>query len=412
MPDLIQSDITIIGAGPAGLTAAMALAKQGIPCLVIDKHHFPRPKICGDGLSGKVVSILKKLDPDYVTELSNSGFATGSHSARFYSPATKMMELAFQREPDSHPAGFICKRADFDEFLFEKAMALPGIHFLGGKWIGRLNKSNGLINVEDQTGKPLVQSRLVLLASGNDKSLALQLDRAYPTAVEEGIGVRGYFDKVTGSDHNHAIEIHFLKELLPWYLWIFPFADGSANVGLALPESLAKKSALSLKELLIHLIKKYPHLEKRFEHSSMDVKIEANRLPFFTGPVQIAGDNYMFLGDTARLIDPFTGEGMGNAMASGYMAAEVAAKCMENNDFSNKVTREYEQVVYKKLGADLATGLKLQRLARRPELLNLVIGKASANEKTREMISEMLYNTEAKNNLSKSSFYLKLLIGL
>jgi flavin-dependent dehydrogenase len=40
----------------------------------------------------------------------------------------------------------------------------------------------------------------------------------------------------------HAIEIHFLKELLPWYLWIFPFGDGSANVGLALPESLARKN--------------------------------------------------------------------------------------------------------------------------------------------------------------------------
>ena len=185
----------------------------------------------------------------------------------------------------------------------------------------------------------------------------------------------------------------------------------SIPVPLFIELAMAKKNPLSLKELLFHLIEKYPHLEKRFAHAKLNGKIEASRLPYYTGAFRIAGDNYMLLGDAARLIDPFTGEGVGNAMASGFMAAEISARCLEKNDFSYNCTRNYEMDVYTKLGPDLATGLKLQGLAGRKALLNLVIGKASRHEKTRDMISEMLYDTNAKRKLSKSLFYLKLLLG-
>jgi flavin-dependent dehydrogenase len=120
----------------------------------------------------------------------------------------------------------------------------------------------------------------------------------------------------------------------------------------------------------------------------------------------------MLLGDAARLIDPFTGEGIGNAMLSGMKSAATAAWCMANNDFSAGTTSSYETDIREKLVPDLETGLKLQHLARKALLLNLVIGKASRNEKIRMAISEMLYDPKAKNQLSRSSFYLKLIFGI
>lgn len=411
MPYPIKSDITIIGAGPAGVIAAMKLSKMGIPCLLIDKYEFPKEKICGDGLGGAVVSILNKIDPAYVTELQNSGFATGSHAVRFYSPDLKMMELSFIPGEQPVPQGFICKRIDFDNFLLNKALMIPEIHFVSGTRISKLSRDENLILLEDDTGRKVAETRLVLFACGADRSLISQLDPAYPDHAGEGVGVRGYFDHVTGSDQQYAIEIHFLEELLPCYLWIFPFADGSANVGLALTEPLAEKNERSLKELLFYLLEKYPHLKKRFENAKLNGKIAANRLPFYTGPFPIAGDNYLLLGDAGRLIDPFIGEGISKAMASGYLAAEIAAGCLERNDFSASSTQIYQQKVYEKLGPELATGLRLQSLARRKYLLNLVIGRASRNEKTRDMIAEMLYNPKAKEKLKKPLFYLKLILG-
>jgi geranylgeranyl reductase family protein len=407
----VKSDITIIGAGPAGATAALSLSGLGQSCLVFDKNQFPREKICGDGLSGKVISTLNRIDPGFVAALDQSGLATGSHAVRFFSPDLDMMELSFNSEKSSVPKGFICKRIDFDNFLLEKAHNEPGIRFIGGIRINRLKRENGVVLIEDTGGRQVAETSLVLFAAGADRRLVRQLDPGYPEPSEEGIGVRGYFENVAGSDGRFAIELHFLKELLPWYLWIFPFADGSVNAGLALPGKLAAKKKLSLKELLFQLIDSYPHLKKRFENARLRGKLAAGRLPVFTGPTRVSGNNYLLLGDAARLIDPFTGEGIGNAMISGQLAAGVAARCLEKRDFSAAGTIIYQDLINEKLVPELQSGLRLQKLARRKYLLNLVIGKASRDEKTRDMIAEMLYSTKAKKKLHKLVFYLKLLLG-
>jgi len=412
MPAPIRSDITIIGAGPAGVTAALMLGKTGIPCLLIDKCLFPREKICGDGLSGNVISTLNKIDPDYVSGLSQSGFATNSRAVRFYSPGLKMMELSLKPHLLSQPTGFICKRIDFDHYLLKKALDFSSVKFEAGIRIDKLIHKADSIILQDKEGRSIAESRMVLFAAGDERKLIQQLDPSYPAQLKEGIGIRGYFDNVSGSNEQNAIEIHFLKELLPWYLWIFPFHDGTSNVGLALPVSLARKNPFSLKKLLFQIIEKYPHLKKRFENARLTSRIEAKRLPFYTGPLSIAGDNYLLLGDAARLIDPFTGEGIGNAMVSGYCAAETAAICLGNDDFSFINTQTYQHAIYKKLGSELNLGMKLQSLARNQRLLDLVIGKASRNEHTREMISQMLYSTNAKRKLNNPVFYFKLIIGL
>jgi flavin-dependent dehydrogenase len=140
--------------------------------------------------------------------------------------------------------------------------------------------------------------------------------------------------------------------------------------------------------------------------------MEAATLPYYAGPSKMAGDNYLLLGDAAKLIDPFTGEGIGNAMISGYYAAETVADCIKKNDFTSLITNNYQELTDKKLGPELNLGLQLQRLAHRPLLLNLVIGKASGKKKTRELISEMLYSNTQKEKLSNPLFYLKLILGL
>jgi menaquinone-9 beta-reductase len=411
MPSPFKSDITIIGAGPAGLAAALALGKKGIPCLLIDKDQFPRQKTCGDGLSGKVVSTLKKIDPRYVTQLGQSDLASASNAVRFYSPALKMMELSFKPEGEKMPTGFVCKRVDFDQFLLKQAINFPIVNFQPGIQIEKLVRYKGSVILEDKNGRQIAETRLVLFAAGANRKLIHQIDPSYHTPAV-GIGIRGYFENVTGSDQQNAIEIHFLKELLPWYLWIFPFRDGSANAGLALPAKMAKDNPLSLKDLFFHLIKKYPHLKQRFENAKPAGEMEAGKLPYYSGLAKVAGDNYLLLGDAAKLIDPFTGEGIGNAMLSGYHAAETASNCMETKDFTSLMTLNYQRLIDKKLGGELKLGLKLQRLARRQFLLNLVIGKASRDENTRIFISRMLYSNEQKNKLNNPLFYLKLILGL
>lgn len=412
MPGHIQADITILGAGPAGITAALQLGKEGIPCLLIDAGHSPKDKICGDGLSGKVLHLLKKIDPEYCDELGRQPFVTPSRAVRFVSPKQQMAEIFFHNSDPALPAGFICKRRHFDHFLLEKALAFPSLTFIPDIKISSIVKEEGHILLSEKDGEIRVKTRLLLMATGSHRNAFLSGFPGYPPMEGEGIGIRTYFDHVSGCDENYAIEIHFLKELLPWYLWIFPFKDGSANVGLALPLNLAKKQGLSLKKLLFELLGKYPGLNSRFSGSAFTGKVEAHRLPFYHGRHAISGDNFMLLGDAAYLIDPFTGEGISHAMISGYLAAKTAKKSIEENDFSSKNTIGYEESVYNELGPELDLGLRLQELARSPRLLNLVIGKASKSKKVRNLLEEMLYNINTKGKLSQPMFYLKLALGL
>ena len=119
----------------------------------------------------------------------------------------------------------------------------------------------------------------------------------------------------------------------------------------------------------------------------------------------------MLLGDAAGLIDPFTGEGIGNAMASAKFAVDIAHKALKNNDFSKEMFSEYNKIIWDELGSELKTSTKLQDLANYRMLLNVIINKASRNKEVQDIISGMLINEIPKEKLSNPLFYLKVLFS-
>ncbi len=412
MPTLISSEITIIGAGPAGMSAAMSLAKKGIPCLLIEKAVFPRRKICGDGLSGKTISILRKIDPSIVDELKNLDLITESRAVKFFSPSMKSARIGFNPENPADPPGFICKRIEFDNLLFRKIKSLGQVSVLEEVQINQAEKKDGQLILNDTSQEITIETRLVLIATGTNQNILRLLAPEYLNISGDGVGIRGYFSNVSGIDNDYAIEIHFIKELLPWYFWIFPFNDGSANAGLALPMGIILEKRIGLSKLMFELIEKYPHLHSRFKNAKLEGQMEAARISYFTGRKILAGDNFMILGDLASLIDPFTGEGIGNAMASGMIAADVAEECFRSGNYSTSAVKKYEDNIYLKVESELSLGLKLHMLARRPRLLNLVIGRAAKNKQVQQLLEEMLYNMNTKRQLSKPLFYLKMMLNI
>ena len=111
------------------------------------------------------------------------------------------------------------------------------------------------------------------------------------------------------------------------------------------------------------------------------------------------------------MVDPFTGEGIGNAMESGRIAAKIAAKAKEKNNFTKEYLRCYDEELWKYLGGELSVSARLLKLARSKFLLNFVIDRAARNEKVRNIMSGMLADEIPKTELSNPLFYLKILFS-
>ncbi len=123
------------------------------------------------------------------------------------------------------------------------------------------------------------------------------------------------------------------------------------------------------------------------------------------------GNGFMLLGDAAGLVDPFTGEGIGNAMVAAKHAMQVASKAKNYKDYSERSFSEYDQLLWDDIGGELRTSTKLQSLARSSFLLNFVINRAARNEEVQSIISGMLSHEIPKDELSSPMFYLKILLS-
>ena len=119
----------------------------------------------------------------------------------------------------------------------------------------------------------------------------------------------------------------------------------------------------------------------------------------------------MLLGDAAGLIDPFTGEGIGNALYSGRIAAEVAAQAVASGDYSASVMRNYDERLWGTIGNELKTSTRLQQLGRWRPLLNYVISRAARDETVSDHICGMIANVVPKQEMTSPLYYLKLLMS-
>jgi len=162
-----QTDICILGAGPGGAGTALRLSYLGIPCLLLDKAVFPRDKICGDAISGKVTTLLNRLDPEILQRFLGHHIQQDIWGIRFYAPNNKAVEVPFQftgkREMPFAP-GYVSKRMDFDHFLVEEVKRRENIRFWEGTaCLGYKKTAQGFLL---QTEAGPVEARLLIVADG------------------------------------------------------------------------------------------------------------------------------------------------------------------------------------------------------------------------------------------------------
>jgi flavin-dependent dehydrogenase len=224
-------------------------------------------------------------------------------------------------------------------------------------------------------------------------------------------GLRAYYRNVTGCHQENFIELHFLKPFLPGYFWIFPLPGGYANVGVGMLSSHVQRGRINLREAMLHLVATHPVLKDRFAAAERVGDIKGYGLPLGSRRRDISGEHYLLVGDAAHLVDPFSGEGISNAMISGRWAAEQAAVALQTGDFSARRLRGYDEAVYRRLGRELQLSYQMQQLLRFPWLFNAVARKAARNPAIAGLLSCMFNDLDVRAQLKKPLFYLKLLLN-
>ena len=413
---MIQTDIAIVGAGPGGAGAALKLHSLGIPCVLIDQAVFPRDKICGDAISGKAATLLNRLDPAFMEMFrEKTDLQTGVWGIQFSAPDGTVVDIPFKfpYDKNTEPApGFVARRLDFDNLLASKVLESPSVSFHQGIRIERYERTGTGWRLADAKGDFQVETRLLLIADGANSQFSRKHAGLEKDPRHQASAVRAYFKNVSPLHPDNFIELHFIKEVNPGYFWIFPLPNGHANVGLGLRSDYLKKRGINLREAFLKIIQDHPLLGPRFAGAVMEGKPEGYRLPLGSKTRTISGDHYMLLGDAGHLVDPLTGEGIGNAIYSGFIAAEQAQKCLETGDFSARFLNAYDRRVARVLGSEMQLSYRLQRMLRYPWLTNLLAKWITRNRWLIELISQMYTDLKLRRQLVNPLFWIRLILKL
>lgn len=408
-----EARICIVGAGPGGAMAALFLAKAGIPSLVIDQATFPRDKICGDALSAKCADTLLKLDASFLEEFKRCSFQLQSDGVNFIAPNLEALRLTFGgQKPDSKKVGgFIVKRIDFDHLLSQWLHREPLIEFHENCPAKSFEKTEAGWMIHTPTMH--IHTELLLDGSGAHSSFSRHHAGIEKEDEHYSAGLRVYYKGVTGMDPDNYIELHFLKELLPGYFWIFPLPNGEANVGIGIRSDVVSERKLNLKKILTQLIEEHPVISERFKAATPIDTIRGYGLPLGSKRRKLSGPQYLLLGDAAALIDPFTGEGIGNAMISGLKAAELIAPLYTKScAFEEEDLKPYDAMIYRRFGKEFAISARFLQLVRYPWLFNFIVRKANRNPVLRETMSSMFESVDLRRKLKNPVFYLRLLFNI
>jgi menaquinone-9 beta-reductase len=391
------------------------LAKEKIPHIIIDKAVFPRDKICGDALSGKVVEVFKKLDPALIDEIAqNPADYIPSWGVKFIAPNYNSIDIPFKSDmsKEKHAPGFISKRLDFDSFLVGKINKEYAQFWQNTTLVDVAPADGGHVLYLNKEGKEVTVFTKLLVGAEGDRSIVgkklggIKMEPAHYCA-----GIRAYYSGVEGMHQQNFIELHFLDELLPGYFWIFPLPNGMANVGAGILSKSASKKKVNLREKTLKIISENPQIAPRFKNATLEGKIQGWGLPLGSKKRALSGNGFILTGDAGSLIDPFTGEGIGNAMICGRFAAETIKTALQRNDYSLNTLQGYDEAVYKYLWSELKLSHTLQKLCKYPWLFNAVVNKASKNKTLQETISCMFEDLDMRSKFSNPMFYLKILFG-
>lgn len=375
-----MSKIAIVGAGPAGCSAGYHLARSGHDVTLIDKQGFPRDKVCGDGISIESIQAISMMGiyPHDIKKLA-SEYAPIHHFFLGVSNQIGHSEL-------TNLEAYCIPRAVFDQLLYEKAMD-AGCHFLTRTVHKNDWHRQGLADAFDT----IIDARGVY--AGEVNAIAI---RAYWILKRQDLSEAALTEA----------QIHFDRNLgVNGYGWIFPVSTQHDLIKLNVGVGVWLDEYQKLKVNVIQLFKQF--IQKNEMAQQLLSKVVSQQppkvFPLATAKKsnKVTDEKILKIGDAANLTDPLTGEGIANAVLSGFHVAQA----INMSRTPDQVADNWQYLYESHFEADLRAGLRIKALRKFSFMNYLLIWLMKQNPRVAQQVSHAVAGVVPYNEVLTSLKY-------
>jgi geranylgeranyl reductase family protein len=382
-----EYDVLVVGAGPAGSTAAMLLAGRGFRVLVVDKDRFPRDKVCGDGIAPRAVHSLQVLGVEEELE----GRFQRTRGIRFYATRDGVTEVRYpmgSRYPDH---GYVVPRRELDAILLRRAKERGAEVLEGCRVTGLLAPDGGRIpgvRAEMDGERLELRAGYILGADGPSSVVGREAGLLRKDPLYLGVSVRCYMRGVR--DLADFLEIYPEDAISPGCGWIFPVSGDRANVGVGFMLYARETRDLNLNRLWKAFLRNTRHAARKLASAEPLGKPRGALLRVGLGGAFPRLANVLLAGDAASMTNPISGEGITYALESGRWAAETLAAALHRGD--PEILALYPGILRWYYGRYFHYGTMAIRYGNRPACVNPLLAVTSRIPRLGDKMGRFLMN--------------------
>lgn len=333
---VIEADVAIVGAGPAGTAAAAHLGQLGVKKVVLlDKHDFPRDKTCGSGISPKGIGVLRDLGvwEDVKKEMYLI------KGIRIITPGGRE---SWQQAGDALDA-VVCQRRTLDHLLLKRALH-NGVSFVPHFTADKLIEEGGrVVGVSSKDGTE-VRARFTVVAGGTHCKLTPGVSPIPGARTAEDRprhliqAIMGWWDGVPFRPHH--LEMIFDKDIKPYYGWLFPESETRVNIGITYEDTDQKQNA---RELFTRFLDKY--YKDSLKGATQVGAWKGHPVAYSYKIEKLHSPGRIVVGEAGLLTHPATAEGIYQGMKSGMLAADAIHSILWSGASETRAFVDYEREV-------------------------------------------------------------------